>query len=169
MGGDAMQQDESVLIHREYVSTRSYAEVVARFEAAIGNIGSDGLTRASTESKSAEEFEARVKKFEGSSGFMQFMKIDHGPWMKVRGLKGRGVLYILGNPLIAQTMIKFDISVGLNVPVRMFVYEDEASGTGRIGYDLPSSLMARLGNEEVDEAAKALDAKMAALAESATG
>ncbi len=162
-----MQRDESVLVHREYASERPYAEVIARFEAAIGNIG-DGLTEASTESKSPEEFEERVKKFEGSSGFMQFMKIDHGPWMRVRGLKGRGVLYIIGNPLIAQTMIQFSVAVGLHVPVRMFVYEDAQSGTGRIGYDLPSSLMARLGDKRVDEAAKALDAKMAALAESAT-
>jgi hypothetical protein len=49
------------------------------------------------------------------------------------------------------------------------IYEDAKSGTTRFAYDLPSSLMSRLGNADVTSAAWALDAKLAALAELVTG
>jgi hypothetical protein len=52
---------------------------------------------------------------------------------------------------------------------RAFSYEKSNSGHTRLAYDLPSSLMARLGNNEVDKAAIKLDEKLAALAEIATG
>jgi uncharacterized protein (DUF302 family) len=66
-------------------------------------------------------------------------------------------------------MIRYDLGVGLNVPVRVLIYEDPPSGACRLAYDLPSSLMARLKNDRVTAAAKELDRKLAALAESATG
>lgn len=66
-------------------------------------------------------------------------------------------------------MIRHDIQVGLNVPVRVLVYEDAATKTERIGYDLPYSLMARLKNEQITAAAKLLDDKLADLAMHCTG
>jgi uncharacterized protein (DUF302 family) len=74
----------------------------------------------------------------------------------------------LGNPLIARTMIVHDIGVGLNVPIRLMIYED-ADGAVRLAYDLPSSLMSRLRNAAVTSAAHDLDAKLDALARHATG
>jgi hypothetical protein len=52
--------------------------------------------------------------------------------------------------------------------VRVLIYEKSNSGRTWLAYDLPSSLMARLGNNEVDKAAIKLDEKLAALAEIAT-
>lgn len=106
---------------------------------------------------------------EGPSGFMLFLAADHGAWMARAGLKARAKLYIIGNPLIARTMIEHDIGVGLNVPVRVLIYEEPGAGTCRLAYDLPSSLMARLKNQRVTAAAKILDRKLSALAETATG
>ncbi len=100
---------------------------------------------------------------------MRFMRIDHGAWMSRIGLAARAILYILGNPLIARTLLEHDIGAGLNVPVRAMIYEDPHSGTCRFAYDLPSSLMARLGNEKLLAAARRLDEKLVALAESVTG
>ena len=57
----------------------------------------------------------------------------------------------------------------LNVPVRLMIYADAVSGTTRLAYDLPSSLMSGLQNEKVAAAAKKLDAKLIALAIHATG
>jgi hypothetical protein len=51
----------------------------------------------------------------------------------------------------------------------MLVYADPESGVGRVAYDLPSSALARLGDTRVNDAVKALDDKMAALAELVTG
>jgi uncharacterized protein (DUF302 family) len=66
-------------------------------------------------------------------------------------------------------MIRYSIDVGLYVPVRMLVYADPESGVGRVAYDLPSSALARLGDTRVNDAVKALDDKMAKLAELVTG
>jgi uncharacterized protein (DUF302 family) len=44
--------------------------------------------------------------------------------------------YIIGKPLIAQTMITHDPGVGLNVPIRVVIYQT-TSGEARMAYDLP--------------------------------
>jgi uncharacterized protein (DUF302 family) len=65
-------------------------------------------------------------------------------------------------------MIDHAPGVGLNVPVRVLVFET-AAGEVRLSYDLPSSLMSRLNSNDVSAAAAKLDAKLRALAELATG
>lgn len=162
-------QDESTLIHCEHQSARPFEEVVAAFESQVGHADGNSFRDAVIASTTPEDFETHMHAFEGSSGFMVFFEADHGGWMKKIGLDARAKLYILGNPLIAATMIRHDIGVGLNVPVRVLIYEDPRSGACRLAYDLPSSLMARLQNDQVNAAAKELDRKLIALAESATG
>ncbi len=120
-------------------------------------------------STSARDFEARMHALEGTSGFMGFQMLDHGAWMGLAGRKARARLYIIGNPLIAWTMIQHDVGVGLNVPIRVLIYEDSQNGTCCVAYDLPSSLMGRLKNERVTNAAKMLDDKISSLAELASG
>jgi uncharacterized protein (DUF302 family) len=161
-------RDESRLIHCEHVSTRSFDEVVAAFEGEIGHAEVEMLRRAVEGSSSRGDFEARIKALEGRSGFMLFFEADHGGWMARVGLKARGKMYVIGNPLIARTMIEHEIGVGLNVPVRVLIYEDP-KGRGVVAYDLPSSLMERLKNDQVTAAARRLDEKLAALAEIASG
>ncbi|MGA8595372.1 MAG: DUF302 domain-containing protein [Bryobacteraceae bacterium] len=162
-------QDTSTLIHQEFSSQRTFDAVVAAFEAAIGP--GDGKTFQSMvdQTTSASDFADRIRAAEGSSGFILFLKVEHGPWLARVGIGGRATMYTIGNPLIAQTMIRHNIEVGLNVPVRVLIYEDAAAKTGRIGYDLPSSLMARLNNEQITAAAKLLDDTLAAVARHCTG
>ena len=45
----------------------------------------------------------------------------------------------LGNPLIAQTFVKFDVRAGLYVPPKVHLQKTETGGT-LIMYDLPSSV-----------------------------
>jgi hypothetical protein len=66
---------------------------------------------------------------------MRFLDIDHGAWLSRIGLPARCKLYILGNPLIARTMLEHDLGVGLNVRVRMMIYEDSATGKTRPAYE----------------------------------
>ena len=68
-----------------------------------------------------------------------------------------------------RTMIEHEIGVSLNVHVRVLIYEEPVTGTCRLAYDLPSSLMGRLKNDRVTAAARLLDQKLLALAETATG
>src|SRR5258705_616063 len=155
--------------HNEHVSSRSFEEVVNAFESAVGSVEDTGFAVLVASTKSAEEFESQVKSRESTSGFMRFLIVDHGAWMTRVGLKAKARMYTIGNPLIARTMLEHDIAAGLNVPVRLMIYEDAASRTTRLAYDLPSSLMSGLQNEKVSLAAKNLDAKLIALAVHATG
>jgi len=162
-------KDESVLIHCEYESERSFDEVVAAVEKAVNFVSNDTFRQIVLASTDAADFEARVRAVEGPSGFIRFLDVDHGAWMTRIGLKARARLYILGNPVIARTMLKHELGVGLNVPVRVMIYADPKTGTTRLAYDLPSSLMTRLDNGKVTAAAECLDEKLEKLARSVTG
>ncbi|WOJ88716.1 DUF302 domain-containing protein [Methylocapsa polymorpha] len=161
--------DEFTVRHHEHISARSFDEVIAAFEAALGSVENGELQDDIEAARSPSDFEARVQLREGASGFMRFMTVDHGAWLARIELKAKARLYTIGNPLIAQTMIKHELGAGLNVPVRLMIYEDAGSKTVRLAYDLPSSLMSHLDNEHVAEAARKLDVKLVALAELATG
>jgi uncharacterized protein (DUF302 family) len=55
----------------------------------------------------------------------------------------------------------------LNVPIRLMIYEDSPKKV-RLVYDLPSSLMSHLGNEDLMVSARKLDEKLRLLAERST-
>jgi uncharacterized protein (DUF302 family) len=155
--------------HREYSTARSFEEVVTAFEGAVGTLEGIGVPSIVAESKDVADFEARIEKTLGPSGFTRFFSADHGGWLTFIGQPAKVRVYTIGNPLIAITMLRHDIRVGLNVPVRVMIYRDDASGTTRFGYDEPSTLMSGLDNKDVTAAAEKLDAKLAALAEQVTG
>jgi uncharacterized protein (DUF302 family) len=160
--------DQFTVEHLEYETRKSFDDAVAALEAATGDASESRYAEARSSSKDAAEFERRIKKLEGSSGFMRFLILDHGSWLSLFGVPMKAKLFILGNPLIARTMLEHNVEVGLNVPVRLMIYEN-GSGQVRLGYDLPSSLMSRLNQPEVTSAALKLDAKLALLAEQVTG
>jgi uncharacterized protein (DUF302 family) len=167
------QQSRAVMIttftvqHYEHATDRSFEEVVAAFESATGSVEKGELNAAIREAKSLSEFEAKVRAFESESGFMRFMTADHAGWLRHFGVKAKARTYALGNPLIAWTMLKYDLGAGLNVPVRLMIYEDSFNKV-RLVYDLPSSLMSGLGNEELMVSAQKLDEKLRLLAERST-
>ena len=156
---------------RYYVheSSHSFADVVAALEAAVGSVENDAFEQEVSEARDPSDFEERMHRHEGTSGFMRFHTIDHGAWLQELGSSAKARMYTIGNPLIARTMIKYDLGVGLNVPVRIAVYEERSSGKVRVAYYLPSSLMSALHDKDVSDAAQALDAKLIALAESVSG
>src|ERR1700722_15803897 len=161
--------DSFTVQHCEHVSQRPFEDVVAAFDAELGSVEDPAIIpREVAAAAGRADFEARNRAYEGRSGFMRFLTNDHGGWLSRVGVKARIRSYIIGNPLIAQTMITHDPGVGLNVPIRVLIYQT-ASGEVRLAYDLPSSLMSRLHNEDVSTAAFKLDAKLRALAELATG
>lgn len=162
-------RDASTIVHHEHVSTRPFAEVIAAFENAVGSVEEEGFAKAIAAARDLADFRARAESYAGDSGFMRFLTVNHGGWLAHYGIAAKARMYTIGNPLIAHTMIQHDLRASLNVPVRLMIYEDAVSGTVRLAYDLPSSLMSRLHNEDVKAAAKKLDAKLEALAERVTG
>src|SRR6478609_747537 len=123
--------------HREHVTQKSFEAVVAAFKTATGLV-EEGFSQVTDQATNSEEFEAIFRAREGSSGFMRFDTLDHGKWLQIMGQTAKALLVILGNPLIARTMLQHDIRAGLNVPVRLLIYE-HSDGSTRVAYDLPTA------------------------------
>lgn len=152
----------------EFHSKRSFDEVLATLRRLVGNTtikqvnehGSGGATR--------EQFEKRIRALEGESGFMLFHEIDHGQWMQAYGARRKVMRWILGNPLIAITMLKHDIRAGLFAPVELMLIENEDGNGCTVIYDVPSSLIVIEENPPLLEAAQVLNKKLLALVSRAT-
>jgi uncharacterized protein (DUF302 family) len=161
--------DSFIVQHCEHVSSRSFENAVAAFEAELGNLADPAIIPGEVAAAtSPTDFGTRIRAHEGRSGFMRYLTNDHGAWMAKVGVQAKIRLYTIVNPLVAQTMITHDPGIGLNVPIRALIYQTP-SGEVRLAYDLPSSLMSRLNNDDVSAAALKLDAKLRALAEFASG
>lgn len=114
-----------------------------------------------------ESFEREVASHAGPSGFMLFALFDHGVWLGKAGIDRKVLRVILGNPLIAITMLRHDVTAGLFAPVEVLVTEED-DGRSAFTYVVPSSLMVVEPNEPLRAAALELDAKLAALAATVT-
>ena len=53
------------------------------------------------------------------------------------------LLYTIGNPLIAQMILKHNILAALNIPPRLLIQEKSDEIGTTVSYYLPSSMMAR--------------------------
>jgi uncharacterized protein (DUF302 family) len=149
-----------------YDSAKNYDDLLAALLADIGErpVSLDDLTKASN---SWESYQQQVEPLVGPSGFMLFTLFDHGAWIAKAGIDRKVLRVILGNPLIAITMLRHDVSAGLFAPVEVLLI-DEGGGRSSLTYVKPSSLMVVEHNPELLSAAKELDAKLAALAEKVT-
>jgi len=149
-----------------YDSAKSYDELLAALLADIG----DTPVRINEIAVAADSWQAYQEKVEphaGPSGFMLFALLDHGAWIAKAGIDRKVMRVILGNPLIAITMLRHDVSAGLFAPVELLVM-DERDNRSSLTYVKPSSLMVVEHNPELLSAAEKLDAKLAALATKVT-
>jgi uncharacterized protein (DUF302 family) len=148
----------------ELVSDLPFEAVVEAFEKATGSVEGPGYREAVAGAKTTAEFEEVIRAQESTSGFMRFLTLDHGAWMKkFEGCRAKAKMYTIGNPLIARTMLRHEMAAGLNVPVRVLIFQDAGENT-RLGYHVPSSLMAVYDNAAVMAACADLDAKLEHLA-----
>ncbi len=74
-----------------------------------------------------EAYRQAVEPTSGPSGFMLFGFVDHGAWISKAGIERKVLRVILGNPLIAITMLRHDVSAGLFAPVEVLI-ADEPDG-----------------------------------------
>lgn len=148
-----------------YDSSKSYDELVAALLADVGDTPVP-IDDIATRFESWESYEREVASHAGPSGFMLFALFDHGSWLRKAGIDEKVLRVVIGNPLIAVTMLRHDVKAGLFAPVELLITGHD--GRSALMYDLPSSLMVVEPNEPLRVAALALDAKLAALASSAT-
>ena len=152
-------------------SARGFEEILASLKEQMGTGTVAQIAKLAQEAPDAAGFERLVeKKFLGTSGFMLFAEIDHGSWVSIYGVNRRTIRFVLGNPLIAITMMRENITTGLFVPVELLLTET-ADGQGcTIDYVLQSSLIASNDeNTRLSAAALVLDRKLATLIATTTG
>lgn len=153
-------------IRVRHASTKAFDDVVA---ALFDDIGHEPVpvNDISTRFESWDTFEREVQSHVGPSGFILFGTFDHGAWITKAGIDRKLLRVILGNPLIAITMIRHDVTAGLFAPVELLI-TDEPGGSA-VTYVVPSSLMVTEPNAPLLAAALELDAKLEALVAKVTG
>ncbi len=149
-----------------YDSAKGYDELLAALLADIGGqpVPINELGEASYDWQSYQE---KIEEHVGPSGFMLFGLLDHGGWIPKAGIERKVMRVILGNPLIAITMLRHDVTAGLFVPVELLLL-DTPDGHSSLTYVKPSSLMLVEPNPALLGAAEDLDSKLAALAAKVT-
>ena len=147
----------------------SFDDVIERLRDLMGQATVPAIVDLAKMVSSEEEYVSEVtERFVGESGFMLFSEIDHGTWIERFGIKRKVLRGILGNPLIAITMIRHDIAASLFVPIEILLAEQLGGQGATITYVRPSSLIAIGDNPELLAAARALDAKLESLVIHAT-
>jgi uncharacterized protein (DUF302 family) len=148
-----------------YDSAKSYDELRAALRSDIGEKPVP-INEFAAATDDWDSYRKRVESHVGPSGFMLFAVIDHGAWITKAGIERKALRVVLGNPLIAITMLRHDVSAGLFAPVEVLLLEEGAGSS--LTYVKPSSLMVVEPNPELLGAAEKLDAKLAALADKVT-
>lgn len=153
-------------IRVRYDAAKSYDELLA---ALLADIGEKPvlLNEIATPTDNWQSYQEKVEAHTGPSGFMLFALLDHGAWITKAGIERKAMRVVLGNPLIAITMLRHDVTAALFAPVELLLI-DEGESRSSLTYVKPSSLMVVEPNPELLSAAEGLDAKLAALAAKVT-
>jgi len=157
--------------HVTYAGTRvvatvplSFEELTAAFERQVPRFDVETLLELQSRGADWSEVEATIIGGVGPLGFVLFARFDHGALATVGGTPTRAVLYMVGNPLIARSMVVRDPAAGLYAPLRVEIFVD-ATGATRVAYELPSSVLGPLGDAGISEVAGMLDERLAAALE----
>jgi uncharacterized protein (DUF302 family) len=110
----------------------------------------------------------RLKALLAQKGIQVFAHVDHAAEAKKVGLSLRPTqVLIFGNPRAGTPLMQSQQTIGLDLPLRVLVWEDEA-GKVWLTYRRVADLARRHHVSGHDEAVKALDDGLGALARAAT-
>jgi uncharacterized protein (DUF302 family) len=153
-------------VRLRFDSEKSFDEVLSSLLADVGRhpVPIDDIA---AKFESWESYEKEIGSHVGPSGFILFGIFNHGGWIKKVGIPTKAMRLIIGNPLLAITMIRHDLTAGLFAPVELLLTE-AADGRSSLMYLKPSSLMVVEKNDALLAAARELDAKLRSLATKVT-
>lgn len=123
--------------------------------------------RVVVESKSS--FDQTVKNLKSSvsqGGMMIMAEVDQGNMLKMAGLDLKATTFLVGNPTIGKMLFQRNHGVGLYVPMRIFVTEE--NGKTYISYEKASAQLAKFDDPEINKTAVMLDQKLEGLARMAS-
>src|ERR1700723_3762660 len=142
------------------ISAKPFDQVVAALDAAIGHPDVAEFARASQDARSFAELKSVVEKGLSESGFMLFMKLDHGAVLRKESGRDtlRVVRFILGNPLIMKEMVKHVPDAGSYAPVTVLI--DERPDGVHVSYDKMESYLLHYGSSEALAVARNLHSRI---------
>jgi uncharacterized protein (DUF302 family) len=142
-------------VRLRFDSNKSFDKVLS---ALLADVGDKPLliNEVADKSESWDSYKKEIESHVGPSGFSLFATIDHGAWIKKVGIRRKVLRLIIGNPTIAITMLRHDLTAGLFAPVELILIE-EGDGRCSLSYVRPSSLMVVEKNDALLGAAKQLD------------
>lgn len=160
-------------------TTQPFSVVTARLYASIGTTPKFPASAASINANTTvADLTAAVNAVLGPHGFMFFAQFNHSSWLPVYQLPitanaadqglNRGILrVILGNPLVAQTMLQYDLTAGLAIPPELLILESKDGKGTDVVYNRASDLVVGSDTEDggfkdqnLGHAAKALDEQL---------
>jgi uncharacterized protein (DUF302 family) len=155
-----MNNSKITVEHVRLTTDRRFDDVTAAFVRGLGKFDAE-VYKDLVRGHDPQATRAGIQAMVGPSGFMLFNTNDHGSLLGIVGHARKAVQYVVGNPLFAIEMTRYDIRAALYAPLRVLIYEDGPHTC--IEYDKPSSLFGQFGNERVNETAAMLDRKLADL------
>ncbi|KAF8974278.1 hypothetical protein BDZ97DRAFT_1772800 [Flammula alnicola] len=119
-----------------------FAEVISRLDVEVNKAGSSDIMATLRKVKNQEEFASVVGKT-AEKDFLYFMEIPHHKLLKfVDGIDKPGIIvYTIGNPLIAQEMLKYNPLAAYSIPPRLLIIENPDGIGSSVSYHLPSTVM----------------------------
>jgi uncharacterized protein (DUF302 family) len=150
-----------------FVSTRPFADVVARVGATIGQPDITAFRRALAAARTLAELQSEVDAAVGASGLMEFARFDAGEVLRkeIGGDGPRLLRLLVGNPLIMKDMARTVPDAAAYAPVTILI--DQRADGVHLTYDSMESLLAPYGDEPALTTARMLDAKIGRLLEAA--
>lgn len=103
-----------------------------------------------------------LRKMVAKNGMMVLAEINQGKILSMTGLKLNSITLFVGNPTVGNKLFSANKGVGIAVPIRVNVYEDN-DGKTYVSYVKPSNQLASFGNEQINKIAQMLDDKLQAL------
>ncbi len=131
----------------------------------LGSMGFAGRLQAQTVKpvtiESSKDFKGTldaIKKAVSGGGMMVLAEINQGKILSMTGLKINAYSLFIGNPNVGNMAFSADPSVGVVIPVRVNVYEE--NGKVKVNYYKPSDLLAFSQNQKVKMIANKLNGKL---------
>lgn len=109
-------------------------------------------------SKGYDETVETIKKAVSGSGMMVLSEINHGKILSMTGLTVNSESLFIGNPNVGKDLFSDNPAVGLAVPIRLNVYEQ--NGATYVNYFTPSGELSSFKGAKIKMIGQELDKKM---------
>ena len=135
--------------------TTSYDSFIKKLNKTMNRLEPNWAARLASDPASVKD---KIEHLSGTTGLLIFGDQQSGELLNLDGKTQKAAQYLIGNPLIALSMIRYDIRAALYAPIRVLFYENSDQQL-LAEYDLPSSQFGQFGNEILAIARK-LDKKL---------